>query len=184
MSRVGKATIAIPRGVEIKHEKGFVHVKGPKGQLSQRIEPGFELKIEENELNVVRPTEQKRHKALHGLYRALLNNMTQGVSTGFTRTLELIGVGYRADAKGQVLELSVGYSHPVFFGLPPEVTVATEQQKGQPPRIILSSHDKQLLGQIVAKIRKVRPPEPYKGKGIREAGEVVRRKAGKAAAKK
>lgn len=174
----------MPKGVEIKHEQGFVHVKGPKGQLIQRLEPGFELKQEDGVLTVVRPTEQKRHKALHGLYRALLQNMTTGVSQGYTRTLEMVGVGYRCEAKGQVLELAIGYSHPVFFALPPEVSVATEQQKGQPPRIILNSHDKQLLGQIVAKIRKIRPPEPYKGKGIREKDEVIRRKAGKSAGKK
>lgn len=185
MSRVGRAPITIPKGVAITTEQNVVTVKGPKGELTQKIEPGFRLDMEEGVLQVVRPTEQKRHKALHGLYRALINNMTMGVSEGFTRTLELVGVGFRAEAKNpNLLELSLGYSHPIIFALPPEVKVVTESVKGQNPRIILTSHDYQLLGQIIAKLKRTRKTEPYKGKGVREVGEYVRRKAGKSGGKK
>jgi large subunit ribosomal protein L6 len=182
MSRVGKSPINIPAGVEVNiASNNVVTVKGPKGTLSEKIDREMILKIEDGVLTIVRPTEQKRHKALHGLYRALLNNMVNGVSTGFTKELEVIGVGFRASNTGQVLELSVGYSHPIFVVLPEEVKLVTETVKGQPPKIKLESIDKQLIGQVAAKLRSLRKPEPYKGKGIRFAGEVVRRKAGKSA---
>lgn len=182
MSRVGKSPINIPAGVEVNiASNNVVTVKGPKGTLSEKIDREMILKLEDGVLTIVRPTEQKRHKALHGLYRALLNNMVNGVSTGFTKELEVIGVGFRASNTGQILELSIGYSHPIFVVLPEEVKLATETVKGQPPKIKLESIDKQLIGQVAAKLRSLRKPEPYKGKGIRFAGEVVRRKAGKSA---
>jgi large subunit ribosomal protein L6 len=182
MSRVGKSPINIPAGVEVNiASNNVVTVKGPKGTLSEKIDREMVVKMEDGVLTIVRPTEQKRHKALHGLYRALLNNMVNGVSTGFTKELEVIGVGFRASNTGQILELSVGYSHPIFVVLPEEVKLVTETVKGQPPKIKLESIDKQLIGQVAAKLRSLRKPEPYKGKGIRFAGEVVRRKAGKSA---
>lgn len=182
MSRVGKSPINIPAGVDVNiGSNNVVTVKGPKGTLSEKIDREMIIKLEEGVLTITRPTEQKRHKALHGLYRALLNNMVVGVSTGFTKELEVIGVGFRASNQGQVLELAVGYSHPIFVVLPEEVKLATETVKGQPPKIKLESIDKQLIGQVAAKLRSLRKPEPYKGKGIRFAGEVIRRKAGKSA---
>jgi len=182
MSRVGKSPINIPAGVEVNiASNNVVTVKGPKGTLSEKIDREMILKVEDGVLTIVRPTEQKRHKALHGLYRALLNNMVNGVNTGFTKELEVIGVGFRASNTGQILELSVGYSHPIFVVLPEEVKLVTETVKGQPPKIKLESIDKQLIGQVAAKLRSLRKPEPYKGKGIRFAGEVIRRKAGKSA---
>lgn len=184
MSRVGNAPIEIPGGVEVKlGENNVVKVKGPKGELIQKIDPDMTLKLEDGELIIERPTDQKRHKAAHGLYRALLANMVKGVNEGYKFELELHGVGYRASSSGNQLELSVGYSHPIIFLLPEEVKVSTENLKGQPPTVILESHDKQLIGQVAAKIKSVRAPEPYKGKGIRFKGEYIRRKAGKAAAK-
>ncbi|MEL6845652.1 MAG: 50S ribosomal protein L6 [Bacteroidota bacterium] len=181
MSRIGKQPIAIPSGVSISVDKSnVVTVKGPKGESKQKIDPDMIVEQENGQLTINRPTEQKRHKAMHGLYRQLLNNMIIGVSTGYEKKMEVVGVGYKADAKGQVLELSVGYSHPIYFVLPPEVKVETETKRGTPPLITLTSHDKQLLGHIAAKIRSYRPPEPYKGKGVRYSGEQVRRKAGKA----
>lgn len=184
MSRIGKLPIEIPAGVEVKitdnHE---VVAKGPRGELTQSFDRDLSVKIEDNILTVERPTEQKRHKALHGLFRSLINNIIIGVTTGYEKRLVLSGVGYRAIAKGQVLELNVGYSHPVMIALPPEVKLETEIAKGKEPVIILKSNDKQLIGQMAAKIRSVRKPEPYKGKGIRYSDEVVRRKAGKSAAK-
>lgn len=183
MSRVGKALISLPKGVQFTPEKDRVTVKGPKGTLNMNVEPGFTFEVDNGSLQVVRPTDQKRHRALHGLYRALLNNMVTGVSNGFEMQLELIGVGYRAEAKGQVIELSLGFSHQVFFVCPPEISVQTISEKGKSPTIILKGIDKQLLGQVAAKIRSIRPPEPYKGKGVRRVGEVVRRKVGKAAGK-
>jgi large subunit ribosomal protein L6 len=183
MSRVGRSPIPIPQGVNITFQQNILTVKGPKGELKQKLEPGFELKTEEGQLNLIRPTEQKRHKSLHGLYRALLANMAKGVSEGFKLELELVGVGYRAEAKEQQLELSLGYSHQILFLIPPEVKVATEAVKGQNPKIILNSNDKQLIGQVAAKIRAIRPPEPYKGKGVKFVGEVIRRKAGKTSGK-
>ena len=186
MSRIGNLPINIPQGVEVNvAEKGnIVTVKGPKGELHQKVDKDIIVKTEDGQLVVQRPTEQKRHKALHGLYRSLLNNMVTGVSTGFTKTLELVGVGYRASSQGQIVELSVGFSHPVILALPKEIKVTTETVKGQSPKIILESTDNQLLGQVAAKIRSIRKPEPYKGKGIRYSDEVIRRKAGKSAASK
>jgi large subunit ribosomal protein L6 len=160
-----------------------VSVKGPKGELHQEIDPDFKLKQENAELLVERPTEQKRHRAMHGLYRALIANMIEGVSKGYRHQLELVGVGYKATAQSNVLELSLGYSHNVFLAVPSEVKVQAVQEKGQNPTIILEGIDKQLIGQIAAKIKSLRKVEPYKGKGIRFTGEFVRRKAGKAAAK-
>lgn len=184
MSRIGKAPIAIPQGVEINvADNNLVTVKGPKGTLTQKVDSDLIIKIEEGELVVERPTEQKRHKAMHGLYRSLIDNMIVGVSEGYTKELELIGVGYRATNTGQLLELAVGYSHPIFLYLPEEVKVETETEKGKAPLIKLSSIDKQLIGQVAAKIKSMRKPEPYKGKGIKFVGEEIRRKAGKTAAK-
>lgn len=184
MSRIGNWPISLPQGVEVTLDGTLVKVKGPKGELSQEIDRDIKVKVEDGEVTVTRPTEQKRHKALHGLYRSLIGNMITGVSEGFTKKLILSGVGFRASAQGQVLELSVGYSHPVVIALPPEVKVSAEQQKGKDPEVTLESNDKQLLGQVAAKIRAVRKPEPYKGKGIRYSDEYIRRKAGKSAAAK
>ena len=183
MSRIGKAPITLPKGVEIKVESNnVVTVKGPKGELFERIDPEIIVKVEDGKVQVERPTEQKRHKAMHGLYRTLINNMVEGVSNGFEKKLELVGVGYRANAKGQNLELSVGFSHPVIVVLPKEIKVTATQEKGQNPTVTLQCHDKQLIGEVAAKIRSIRPPEPYKGKGIKYANEYIRRKAGKTAA--
>lgn len=184
MSRIGKALIRLPEKVQVTVDKGnVVTVKGPKGELSEKIDPDLTVNIENNELTVVRPTEQKRHKAMHGLYRSLISNMVVGVSEGYTRELELVGVGYRVANTGQLLEISLGFSHPIFFALPNEVSVETVTEKGSAPLIRLKSIDKQLIGQIAAKIKAFRKPEPYKGKGVRFMGEVVRRKAGKTAGK-
>ena len=184
MSRIGKSPIEFPSGVTIDVNGGnVVKVKGPKGELSQQIDPDLKVKIEDGVLTLERPTEQKRHRSMHGLYRSLINNMVEGVTNGFVKELELVGVGYRAANTGQLLELTVGYSHPVMFALPDEVKVETRMEKGKNPVVRLESIDKQLLGQIAAKIRSFRKPEPYKGKGIRYMGEEVRRKAGKAAGK-
>jgi large subunit ribosomal protein L6 len=185
MSRIGKLPITIPAKTEISvSDNNVVTVKGPKGTLSEKLDRDITVKIEDGKLIVERPTEQKRHKALHGLYRALLHNMTQGVSEGYKKELDVIGVGFRASNQGQILELSIGYSHPIYMMLPSEIKVSTQSEKGQPPRIILESIDKQLIGQVAAKIRSLRKPEPYKGKGIKYAEEILRRKAGKSAAKK
>jgi len=182
MSRIGNAPIPIPSGVEIEISKGnLVKVKGPKGELTQQIDTDLTFDIEEGEMLVKRPTDQKRHRALHGLSRALINNMIIGVSEGYTKVLELIGVGYRVNNTGNLLELTLGYSHPIMFYIPDEVKLTTSMEKGQPPRITLECTDKQLIGQIAAKIRAFRKPEPYKGKGIRFQGEEIRRKAGKTA---
>lgn len=184
MSRVGKQPIETPKGVSIKFENNCVIVKGSKGELKQQLKPGFDLVNEEGNIFILkRDSDSKTNKSLHGLYKALINNMVIGVDKGYEIVLELVGVGYRAEAKGQNVELSLGFSHQVLFALPPEVAVVTETQKGQAPRIILRSIDKQLLGQVAAKIRSIRPPEPYKGKGIRFAGEAIRRKAGKTSGK-
>lgn len=183
MSRIGNKPIALPAGVTVSVDKGTVTVKGSKGTLTQDIDPDIIVSVEGNEVLVKRPTEQKRHKALHGLYRSLINNMIIGVSTGYKIELELVGVGYKASAVGQVLELQLGYSHNIFMGIPKEVSIASETPKGKNPLVTLNSIDKQLIGQVAAKIRSLRKVEPYKGKGIRFTGEFVRRKAGKAAAK-
>lgn len=182
MSRIGKAPIALPQGVDINISKGnFVTVKGPKGELQQQVDPDLVLEIENGELIVKRPTEQKRHRSMHGLYRSLINNMVVGVTNGYTKELELIGVGYRANNTGQLLELTLGYSHPIYFYVPDEVKVEAKMEKGKNPIVRLESIDKQLIGQVAAKIRAFRKPEPYKGKGIRFVGEEIRRKAGKTA---
>jgi large subunit ribosomal protein L6 len=184
MSRIGKATIALPDKVDISVSKGNeVTVKGPKGELVHTFDPAISIQQDNGEINLVRATEQKRHKSLHGMYRAILQNMITGVTDGFKRDLELVGVGYRASSTGNLLELSLGYSHPIFFAIPEEVKVETKSEKGKNPVVSLESIDNQLLGQVAAKIRGFRKPEPYKGKGVRYVGEYVRRKAGKAAAK-
>ncbi|MCB9234267.1 MAG: 50S ribosomal protein L6 [Bacteroidia bacterium] len=185
MSRIGKAPVKLPAGVTVTVDKSnVVTVKGSKGQLSQQVDPDLGITIEDGTVTVTRPTEQKRHRAMHGLYRTLINNMVTGVSQGFKKEMEIIGVGYKAEANGQVLELSLGYSHPVIVVLPKEISVSAETQKGRAPKVTLESVDKQLVGHFAAKVRSLRAPEPYKGKGIRYVGEDVRRKAGKAAAKK
>jgi len=181
MSRIGKAPIALPQGVEVKVDGSKVTVKGPKGQLIQNIDPDLSVSIEDGELTVKRPTDQKRHRAMHGLYRSLISNMVEGVSNGYVKELELVGVGYRANNTGQLLELTLGFSHPVMFFIPDEVKLETKMEKGKNPMVRLESIDKQLIGQVAAKIRSFRKPEPYKGKGIRFVGEVIRRKAGKTA---
>lgn len=184
MSRVGKNPISIPAGVEINiDENNLVTVKGPKGSLTQKVDSDLKLTIEEGVLTLVRPTEQKRHKAMHGLYRSLINNMIVGVSEGYKLQQELVGVGFKATNQGQILDLSLGYSHGILMEIPKEVSVVTETVKGKNPVITLESIDKQLIGQVAAKIRSLRKPEPYKGKGIRFVGEVIRRKAGKSAGK-
>ncbi|ODS88700.1 50S ribosomal protein L6 [Chryseobacterium lacus] len=181
MSRIGKAIITIPAGVTVTEKDGIVTVKGPKGELSQEMTAGITLEQNDGELTFSRPSESKQHKALHGLYRSLVNNMIVGVSEGFEKKLELVGVGYRASHSGQKLELALGFSHGIVLELPSEVKVDTLTEKGKSPIITLSSHDKQLLGMVSAKIRSFRKPEPYKGKGVRFVGEIVRRKAGKSA---
>lgn len=181
MSRIGKAIIKIPAGVTVTEKDGIVTVKGPKGELSQEMTAGITLEQNDGELTFSRPSESKQHKALHGLYRSLVNNMIVGVSEGFEKKLELVGVGYRASHSGQKLELALGFSHGIVLELPSEVKVDTLTEKGKSPIITLSSHDKQLLGMVSAKIRSFRKPEPYKGKGVRFVGEIVRRKAGKSA---
>lgn len=184
MSRIGKNPIALPKGVEVKVSNGNVTVKGAKGELNQKVDTDITVTVEENQIFVTRPTDQKRHKALHGLYRSLISNMVKGVSEGFKTEQELVGVGYRATNKGQLLELSLGYSHNITFDIPAEIKVTTASEKGQNPKVILESADKQLIGLVAAKIRSLRKPEPYKGKGIKFTGEVLRRKAGKSASKK
>ena len=181
MSRIGKAPITIPEKVTINVADNKVTVKGPLGELTQDIHPDIQVKIEENQLVLERPTEDKQHKSMHGLYRSLINNMVVGVSEGFKLEQELVGVGYRAEAKGQILELSLGYSHDFIFELPNEVKVETKTERRSNPIITLTSIDKQLLGQVAAKIRSLRKPEPYKGKGIKFVGEQLRKKAGKSA---
>ncbi len=184
MSRIGKAPIELPQGVAINVSKGnLVTVKGPKGELVQPVHPDISIGVEDGEIIVKRPTEQKRHRAMHGLYRSLINNMVEGVTNGYVKELELVGVGYRAQNTGQLLELTLGYSHPIMFMIPDEVKLETRMEKGKNPIVRLESIDKQLIGQVAAKIRAFRKPEPYKGKGIRFVGEEIRRKAGKTAGK-
>jgi large subunit ribosomal protein L6 len=182
MSRIGKLPIILPQGVTIDVAKdNTVTVKGPKGELTQKMDPDITVEIVDSEIKVVRPTEQKRHKALHGLYRSLINNMIEGVSKGFTIEQEFVGVGYKAEAKGQVLEMSLGYSHDIHLKVPKEVKVEAKTERRSNPIVTLTSVDKQLIGQVAAKIRSLRPPEPYKGKGIKYVGEQLRKKAGKSA---
>jgi large subunit ribosomal protein L6 len=183
MSRVGKAPISIPAGVEVKFDKGVVSVKGKLGELQQQISDVIEVSIEDGTINLNRKNEEKQSRADHGLYRALINNMVIGVSEGFEKKLELVGVGYRASNQGQLLDLSLGYSHNIVLEVPSEIKVETVTEKGKNPIVILKSHDKQLVGMVAAKIRSFRKPEPYKGKGVRFVGEYIRRKAGKTASK-
>ncbi len=181
MSRIGKNPIEIPQGAEIKIDGQMVTVKGPKGELSHEINEGISVSMEDGVLEVKRANDSKDLRALHGTNRALLSNMMLGVTAGFTKSLELVGVGYRASNQGQKLDLSLGFSHNIVFEIPAEVKLETKSEKGQNPQVILSSHDNQLLGMVAAKIRAFRKPEPYKGKGVRFTGEHIRRKAGKAA---
>lgn len=185
MSRIGKLPIKIPSGVQVDISKeNIVTVKGDLGELKQAVNPDLSLKVEGDELKIERPNDEKKFKALHGLYRALLSNMVKGVSEGFRTVLELVGVGFKAEVSGQLLTLTLGFSHYVVFEMPAEIKVEAVTERGKNPIIILTSHDKQLLGQVAAKIRSLRKPEPYKGKGVRFQGEEIRRKAGKAAAEK
>ena len=184
MSRIGKAPIAIPAGVSVNVNGNVVTVKGPKGELSETINPDLTVKVEDGHVVVSRPTDDKEHRAQHGLARALIHNMVVGVSEGYKKEMELVGVGYRATADGQVLELSLGFSHAIFIKLPKEIKVEAKSERNKNPLIILESADKQLLGQVCAKIRSLRKPEPYKGKGIKFVGEVIRRKSGKSAGAK
>ncbi len=185
MSRIGKAPITIPAGVEYSLEGNVVTVKGKKGTLTQEIDlSSVALNLEDNTLTLSRVSDAPNHRSKHGLYRALIQNMIQGVSVGFKKEMEVIGVGYRANATGQVLELALGFSHQIVFEIPKEVTCTTVTEKGKAPIVTLESYDKQLLGAVAAKIRSLRKPEPYKGKGIRFLGEEIRRKAGKSAGKK
>lgn len=184
MSRIGKSPVTIPSGVEVKVDGSSVSVKGPKGQLQQELDSCVTINIEGSEITFTRASDAPDHRAKHGLYRSLINNMIVGVSEGYKKEMEVIGVGYRATATGQLLELSLGYSHPIAIELPKEIKVSADTQKGKAPVVTLESYDKQLLGQVAAKIRSLRKPEPYKGKGIRFMGEEIRRKAGKSAGKK
>ncbi len=184
MSRIGRKIINLPKGVELKIEKNKVTAKGAKGTLSQDIDPDMSVSVEDGVLTVSRPTDQKRHKALHGLTRALISNLVTGVSDGFKKEMELVGVGYRVSNQGNLLEISIGFSHPIMFALPSDVQVETITEKGSNPKIIIKGTDKQLVGQVCAKIRSFKKPEPFKGKGIKFAGEILRKKAGKTAGKK
>ncbi len=183
MSRIGKLPINVPAGVELTLDKQRVSVKGKLGALSEEVHPDIELKLEDGVLTVSRPSDSKTHRELHGLYRSLINNMIIGVSEGIKKELELVGVGYRAANQGQLLDLSLGFSHNILMYVPDEVKVETLMAKGKNPIITLTSHDKQLIGMVASKIRSMRKPEPYKGKGVRFVGEQVRRKAGKSAGK-
>ena len=184
MSRIGKAPVTIPSGVTVTvGSDNVVTVKGPKGELKESIDRDIKVEVKDNEINFVRPTDQIRHRALHGLYRALVNNLVKGVTEGYTKKLELVGVGFKAANSGNVLDLALGYSHNIIFEVPKELKVATAQEKGQNPMITLEGIDRQLIGQVAAKIRGLRKPEPYKGKGVRYVGEIVRKKAGKSAGK-
>ena len=184
MSRIGKAPVTIPNGVTVTvGSDNVVTVKGPKGELKETIDRDIKVEVKDNEINFVRPTDQIRHRALHGLYRALVNKLVKGVTEGYTKKLELVGVGFKAANSGNVLDLALGYSHNIIFEIPKELKVATAQEKGQNPMITLEGIDRQLIGQVAAKIRGLRKPEPYKGKGVRYSGEIVRKKAGKSAGK-
>jgi len=183
MSRIGKKPVSIPKGVTITVKDSVVTVKGPKGELTQEIDRDITIEITETELIVGRPTEQIRHRAMHGLYRSLIANLVKGVTEGYKKELELVGVGFKAANQGNVLDLALGYSHNIIFEVPKELKVATTTEKGQNPKIFLEGSDKQLIGAVAAKLRSLRKPEPYKGKGVKYSDEVVRRKAGKAAGK-
>jgi large subunit ribosomal protein L6 len=184
MSRIGKKPVVVPAGVTVTvSATNEVTVKGPKGELKQAVDRDIILEVKDGTMEISRPTDQIRHRALHGLYRSLVSNMVKGVSEGYKKELELVGVGYRATVAGQQIDLALGFSHNIIFEIPKEIKASAIAEKGQNPRIILESIDKQLLGQVAAKIRSLRKPEPYKGKGIRYSDEIVRRKAGKAAGK-
>lgn len=183
MSRIGKKPIAVPKGVTVTVKDGVVTVKGPKGELSQEVDRDITIEVSETEINVTRPTDQIRHRAMHGLYRSLLANLVKGVTDGYKKELELVGVGFKAANQGNVLDLALGYSHNIIFEVPNELKVSTTTEKGQNPKIFLEGYDKQLLGQVAAKLRSLRKPEPYKGKGVKYSDEIIRRKAGKAAGK-
>jgi len=184
MSRIGKNPVTITNGVNVTvSPENVITVKGPKGELKQNVDRDIKVEVKDDKVEFVRPTDQIRHRAMHGLYRSLVNNMVKGVTEGYSKKLELVGVGFKAANQGNVLDLALGYSHNIIFEIPKELKVTTSQEKGQNPMITLESIDKQLLGQVAAKIRSLRKPEPYKGKGVKFAGEVLRRKAGKAAGK-
>ncbi|MEY4457329.1 MAG: hypothetical protein RLY15_1593 [Bacteroidota bacterium] len=183
MSRIGKKPIAIPAGVTVTVKDSVVTVKGPKGELSQQVDRDIEVKVDGAEIIVARPTEQIRHRAMHGLYRSLIANLVKGVTDGYKKELELVGVGFKAANQGNLLDLALGYSHNIIFEIPKELKVSTTTEKGQNPKIFLEGSDKQLIGAVAAKLRSLRKPEPYKGKGVKYSDEIVRRKAGKAAGK-
>jgi large subunit ribosomal protein L6 len=184
MSRIGKKPVTIPSGVTISvNSNNVVTVKGPKGELTQLVDRDIKIEVKDGHVDVTRPTDQIRHRAMHGLYRSLISNMVLGVTEGFKKQLELVGVGFKAANQGNLLDLALGYSHNIVIEIPKELKVSTSQEKGQNPMIHFESIDKQLIGQVCAKIRSLRKPEPYKGKGVKFAGEVLRRKAGKAAGK-
>jgi len=183
MSRIGKLPVTLPAKVTVTQKDDVITVKGPKGELSQAINPAIKIEVKDNELTVSRPDDERQNRAFHGLYRSLINNMVIGVSEGYKKELELVGVGYRVTNNGNLLEFSLGYTHPIFLQLPQEIKVETKTERNKNPMIILESIDKQLIGQVCAKIRSFRKVEPYKGKGVRFVGEVVRRKSGKSASK-
>ncbi len=184
MSRIGKQPIDVAKGVTVNVDKNnIITVKGPKGELKQAVDRDIKIDVQDNQVNIVRPTDQIRHRAMHGLYRSLVSNMVKGVTDGYTKNLELVGVGFKASNQGNILDLALGYSHNIIFEVPKELKVSTLTEKGQNPKIIMEGIDKQLLGQVAAKLRGLRKPEPYKGKGVKYSGEVIRRKAGKTAGK-
>jgi large subunit ribosomal protein L6 len=184
MSRIGKQPVVVPSGVTVTLGKdNILSIKGPKGELKQEVDRDIVIEIKDNQVTFTRPTDQIRHRAMHGLYRSLVSNMVKGVTEGFKKNLELVGVGFKASNQGNVLDLSLGYSHNIIFEIPKELSVKTAQEKGENPKIYLEGIDKQLIGQVAAKLRGLRKPEPYKGKGVKYSDEVVRRKAGKAAGK-
>jgi large subunit ribosomal protein L6 len=184
MSRIGKKPVAVPSGVTVSvGSDNVLTVKGPKGELKQSVDRDIKVEVKDGEVVFARPTDQIRHRALHGLYRSLVSNMVKGVTEGYKKQLELVGVGFKASSQGNLLDLSLGYSHNIVFEVPKELKVATAQEKGENPKIMLEGIDKQLIGQVAAKLRSLRKPEPYKGKGVKYVGEHIRRKAGKAAGK-
>jgi large subunit ribosomal protein L6 len=184
MSRIGKKPVAVPSGVTVSvGSDNVLTVKGPKGELKQSVDRDIKVEVKDGEVVFERPTDQIRHRALHGLYRSLVSNMVKGVTEGYKKQLELVGVGFKASSQGNLLDLSLGYSHNIVFEVPKELKVATAQEKGENPKIMLEGIDKQLIGQVAAKLRSLRKPEPYKGKGVKYVGEHIRRKAGKAAGK-
>jgi large subunit ribosomal protein L6 len=183
MSRIGKLPITLPAKVDVSQKDNVITVKGPKGELSQEINPAITVEVKDGVVTVSRPDDERQNRAMHGLYRSLINNMVVGVSEGYKKELELVGVGYRVTNTGNVLDFALGYTHNIFLQLPPEIKVETKAERNKNPLVILESADKQLIGQVCAKIRSFRKVEPYKGKGIRFVGEVVRRKSGKSASK-